>query len=465
MRRIPPIASILLLALSSLWTGGCSHRSTNSPTPVAGDPPRLIEPSPELGRHRAVATGALLEDPDPNGAALRWSAKLGSEAYGGPTLAGDVVVVGTNNANPRAAEPTGDSGILMAFRRSDGEFLWQRSHAKLESGRINDWPLQGVGSTPAWGGDLLYYLSNRAEVIALDLESREPRWTYDLMAELEVFPHHLASSSPLILGDLLLVMTGNGVDESGRPPHPEAPSFAAFDRHSGELMWSSALPAAGILDGQWASPSYGVAGGRPQVIFPAGDGWIYSLSPVDGALLWKFDANSHLAEGEPKENLIASAVFYRDRVYAAVGHDPELGPGRGQLWAIDATGEGDVTSEGAVWSYAAKDFSVVLGTPAVADGRLYVADLNGFVHALDVDTGDRLWTYDTFAAIWASPLHADGKLYVGDEDGDLAVLDGATGEVLAEPNLGDSIYADPIAADGVLYVATRSRLHAFSSTD
>ena len=32
----------------------------------------------------------------------------------------------------------------MAFRESDGEFLWQQTHEKLSSGRANDWPYQGV---------------------------------------------------------------------------------------------------------------------------------------------------------------------------------------------------------------------------------------------------------------------------------------------------------------------------------
>ena len=42
----------------------------------------------------------------------------------------------------------GDRGVLKAFRESNGEFLWQHTHAKLESGRANDWPFQGVASSP-----------------------------------------------------------------------------------------------------------------------------------------------------------------------------------------------------------------------------------------------------------------------------------------------------------------------------
>ena len=58
----------------------------------------------------------------------------------------------------------------MAFDATDGEFLWQAAHAKLPAGRVNDWPLQGICSTPAVEGDRVYYVSNRAEVVAADTE-------------------------------------------------------------------------------------------------------------------------------------------------------------------------------------------------------------------------------------------------------------------------------------------------------
>ena len=58
----------------------------------------------------------------------------------------------------------------MAFRESDGEFMWQQTHAKLESGRANDWPFQGVASSPLVEGEKLYYVSNRGVVWCLDIK-------------------------------------------------------------------------------------------------------------------------------------------------------------------------------------------------------------------------------------------------------------------------------------------------------
>ncbi|HNL66801.1 MAG TPA: hypothetical protein PKL81_16995, partial [Ferruginibacter sp.] len=39
---------------------------------------------------------------------------------------------------------------------------------KLAAGRVNDWPFQGVCSSPLVEGEILYYVTNRCEIVALD---------------------------------------------------------------------------------------------------------------------------------------------------------------------------------------------------------------------------------------------------------------------------------------------------------
>lgn len=56
---------------------------------------------------------------------VRWSAKLGTESYGNPTVAGGRVFVGTNNGSPRDPRITGDRSVVMCFDDATGEFLWQ----------------------------------------------------------------------------------------------------------------------------------------------------------------------------------------------------------------------------------------------------------------------------------------------------------------------------------------------------
>ena len=420
---------------------------------------------------------------------IKWRASLGSQTYAGPILIGGKVFVGTNNQGLRNPKLTGDRGVIMAFRESDGEFLWQSTHTKLPSGRVNDWPQQGVCSAPFIEGEKLYYVSNRCEVVCIDTEGfldgendgpfteetdasgidGDIIWIYDMMDELDVFPHNLATCSPVGAGDLLFVITSNGVDEGHiHIPSPFAPSFIALNKKTGELIWEDASPGENILHGQWSNPAYGVIAGKPQVIMPGGDGWIYSLEPETGKLIWKFDCNPkdsvwELGGRGTRNSIISTPVIYADRVYVGVGQDPEHGEGVGHLWAIDATGEGDVTESNAVWHFGNQDYNRTMSTVAIEGDLLYTADLSGFVYCLNAHTGEHYWTYDTFAAIWGSPFVADGKVYIGDEDGDVAILKaGKQMELIFEVNMGSAVYTTPVAKDGVLYIASRNVLFAIS---
>lgn len=404
-----------------------------------------------------------------SGLNVKWSQPVGSQAYAGPVVLDGQIYVGTNNEGLRDPNLTGDRGVVMAFNTSNGEFLWQVTHTKLPAGRVNDWPLQGVCSTPFVGNDRVYYLSNQAHVVALDTAG-DLVWSFDLINELDAFPHNLATSSPLVVGDILFASTGNGVDEGHvQIPSPFGSSFVALDINTGELIWDSILPGENILHGTWTNPAYGVIGGQPQVIFPGGDGWLYSFVPETGELIWKFDLNPKdsvwaLGSRGTRNNVLATPVIYQDKVFVGVGQDPEHGEAPGNFWAIDATGSGDVTTTHSVWHIGGDQIGRTMSTVAISDGIIYIADLSGFLYAHDLQTGERLWTYDAFAAIWGSPFVADGKVYIGDEDGDVAILrHGRELEELGEYHMGAAVYTTPVAQNGVLYILTRNRLYALES--
>ncbi len=423
-----------------------------------------------------------------SGKGIKWSVPLGSETYGGPVAASGKVCVGTNNEGLRIPQLSGDKSVVICFDSRGGEFLWQATHDKLEQGRDVDWPLQGVCSTPLIEEGRLYYVNNRAELVCLDAEGfrdgendgpfksevRSGRfdadviWKLDMLADLKVVPHNQALSSPLSVGNLLFVGTSNGIDgDHRRVPSPQAPSFLAVDKRSGKVVWQDGSPGDRILDGQWSNPAYGVVKGVPQVVFAGGDGWVYSFRPQDGQLIWKFDASRDPESAQPpakRTNIIATPVIHGGRVYLGIGNDPETGDGPGRLWAIDASGQGDISANGAVWSRGGDDFRLTLSTVAIHNGLLYASDLAGFFYCLDAETGKEHWSYDAFAAVWGSPLVADGKVYLADEDGDVAVLQAGTEKkLLGEYNMGGAILSSPAAEDGVLYIATRDRLFAITN--
>ena len=93
-------------------------------------------------------------------------------------VSGGQVFLGTNNEGLRDPKQGGDRGVVMSFDEKTGEFLWQITHEKLSAGRVNDWPFQGVASSPLIEGDRLYYVSNRAELVCADTKGfRDERTT------------------------------------------------------------------------------------------------------------------------------------------------------------------------------------------------------------------------------------------------------------------------------------------------
>ncbi len=404
-----------------------------------------------------------------DGTNIKWQAKLGSQSYGNPVIANGKVYVGTNNgAGHLKRYPSNvDLGCLLCFDEKTGKFLWQHSSPKLPTGRVHDWPLQGICCSPIVDGDRLWFVTSRGEVRCLDTEgfldnendgsyTAEPNenkdeadvlWVFDMMAKLGVSQHNMCSCSVALFGETLLVNTSNGLDESHiNLPAPNAPSFIALDRNTGELLWTDQSPGKNILHGQWSSPTIGTFNGQAQAIFAGGDGWVYSFDPAgDGngnpKLLWKLDGNPKdskwiLGGRGTRNNIIATPVIYDGLVYVSVGQDPEHGEGPGHVWCIDPNKTGDVSStlakdasgnviehrrlqavdleagekieanpnSAVVWHYAAVDTNKngkfdfeetmhrTIGTAAIKDDLLFISDFSGLFHCLDAKKVDESTT-------------------------------------------------------------------------
>ena len=415
---------------------------------------------------------------------VRWVSDLGSQTYGNTTVAGGKVYVGTNNELLRDKQQAGDRGVVMAFDQKTGEFLWQITHEKVAAGRVNDWPFQGVASSPLVEGERIYYVSNRGEVMCLDTEGFRDNqndgpftdekftsqtdadiiWRFDMMEEVGAFPHNLSNSSPVSHGNLIYVMTSNGQDESHvNVPSPKAPAIIALDKNTGKLVWEDNSVFDKILHGQWSSPAVGTIGGVVQVVNAQGDGWIRGYEAETGKKLWEFDTNPKDSVWPKTRNeVISTPVIVGDVVYISNGQDPEHGEGVGHAYAIDATKRGDITKSGQIWHY--DKIRRTVSTPAVHEGLIYWPDFSGFLHCLDAKTGQNYWTHDMFAAIWGSPLVADGKVYLGDEDGDIVVLQpGKTLKVINEMNMGSSVYSSPVAVNGTIFISSRNQLFALGA--
>ena len=213
------VVYVLLSAVALLFS---FRRVPTTGEVQAAEPERALFGSYPTRNMVSEETGLPTKWDVKTGMNVKWSQASGSQSYAGPVVADGKVFIGTNNEGDRNPKIKGDKGVVMAFRATDGQFLWQMATDKLPSGRVNDWPQQGVCSTPFVEGKRLWYTSNQAHIVCLSTDGLKDGknegitteknkgetdadviWEFDLMGELDVFPHNLAASSPMVVGDIV----------------------------------------------------------------------------------------------------------------------------------------------------------------------------------------------------------------------------------------------------------------------
>lgn len=445
---------------------------------------------------------------------VKWVARLGQTSYGTPVVAGGRVFVGTNNGSPRDPQIEGDRGVLMCFDERTGQFLWQLNLPKLEWIKWADWAQIGITSSPTVDGDGAYLVTNRGEVVCLDVdgqadgndgpfldegrlmagEGQPPRqvgaqdadilWLFDMPRQLQAEAHNAYNCSVLRRGDLLYLNTSNGVEWTHTfVVHPEAPSVIALDKRTGRLVARDDFGIGlDITHGQWSSIAAGRVGDKTLGFFGAGNGVLYAFELLPPEAIgetvlplrpvWTFhghplaqtqdrvppdhqhDSTSYQVTGMP--------VFHRDRIYVAFTQEPYHRMKLGWLVCVDASGTGDVTRTAKRWSY--DQIGSSSSTVAIADGLVYAAGFDGRLHCLDAETGQVYWVQDLEGPLAASPLVADGKIYVGTDRQRFSILAaGKEPKVLSTVKMDGRISATAVAANGVLYVTTWKNLYAIQA--
>ena len=153
--------------------------------------------------------------------------------------------------------------------------------------------------------------------------------------------------------------------------------------------------------------------------------------------------------------IIGTPVFYKNRIYVAIGRDAAMGRGRGALHCIDATKTGDVTGSARIWTY--QDIDWTSSTVSIVDGLVYLADTAGRLHCLDAETARRYWVHNTkTSCLLGSTLVADGKVYLPTPKGLFVLAAGKQKKLLGRISVGAPIYSTPVAANGTLYVVSHN---------
>lgn len=137
----------------------------------------------------------------------------------------------------------------------------------------------------------------------------------------------------------------------------------------------------------------------------------------------------------------------------------------------------DSSSEGSAGAATTWRFETggAASSPVLADGVVYVASRDGHLYALEEDTGEEVWRFDSGEAIAvnASSVISGDTVYTGNDAGTLFALDRHTGELMWEADTNSRIGTSAAIYDGIVIMATASAgaedeevgIHAFNAAD
>ncbi|MDY6817955.1 MAG: PQQ-binding-like beta-propeller repeat protein [Halobacteriales archaeon] len=98
----------------------------------------------------------------------------------------------------------------------------------------------------------------------------------------------------------------------------------------------------------------------------------------------------------------------------------------------------------------------LFSSPAIAEDTLYIGSTNGGVYAIERTTGAVRWTVQTNGSVLSSPAIVNDTVYIGSSDGRLYALDAETGQPRWNHSTGAVIYSSPAVAKGRVFVGNQA---------
>ncbi len=322
-----------------------------------------------------------------------------------------------------------DGQGYLFCRDMEGKLLWDMHYG-------TEWKKSypGARSTPTVVGEQLYLLSGTGILTAVNALTGDLLWSHDLVEE---YDGRLVrwgyAESVLIDGDRLYATPGG-----------KKHNIMAFNRHNGEVIWSS---AANGEKSAYCSPMIAEHNGHRLLITMMGKS-IVALELETGKLIWTY---KHKTDWDINPN----TPFYKDgKLYCVSGY------GTGGV-LLELSEDGRSIAE--IWRNETLDSQ--MDGFVVVDGMIFGASHNkpGF-HCLDWQTGEELYGGPGIGK--GNIITADGMLYFYSDRGDVGLIKPAADAfrlVSSFPiTLGeDQHWAHLMIHQGVLYVRHGDILMAF----
>ena len=407
--------------------------------------------------------------------AALWTADFPGQSA--PVIAqGKLYIMGYQGEGPELQEG------VACFDAETGKKLWQHLFNDFLSDVIY---LRYANSCPAIDPETgNVYIQNSSGIFACFSGDGKLIWQHSMMEEFGrmTFPNN-RTASPLLDRDLVIT---RGITSAWGAHGPPGDRFYAFDKKTGELVWSSApgdLPQDNTFSHPWLSFYKGM-----RVLYSAaGDSSLLCLNARTGEPLWR----TPVAKAGAKGGINAAVVEYAGSII--VTHESEnIDTSEvGRMAAFKIPAEVSPPSPQAPQVFATKDLEqwrnpvgALASSPVLVGDRIYQVSGTGDLVAINAKDGKILWKKKLgIEQRQSSPFYADGKLYVAmyiaaaqageaqegttrsetGGDGELFVIKpGDTdAEILSRTILTGKCYGSPIGYNGKVYMQTEKKLYCF----
>jgi outer membrane protein assembly factor BamB len=347
-----------------------------------------------------------------------WSAALGQSPAGPPLVAGDLLLVPTQEPGPSSQHAT-----LHALSLVDGAPRWQHPFeralvsglAAVQTSEVSEtsevWALVSTTSTDLLRGE--------GALVALDAAGEE-RWRWAPGVQRVSAPALVRSNDFSRFGKRAteVATTNVGRDQVDAVcVTADARTLAVLDLATGEERARIELEASASL----SAPA--LAG--DVVIVPCRGPHLLAMG-LDGEARWHFTVEGGLDSWLDKTPVVVGeylfAVLSTGAVLALRMSDGT------QAWRVGVGPAGKPPS------------------PPATDGELLFVGARDGLHALDLADGCEVWAFPTPRRVTAAPVVAGGVVYVTCHDHHLYALDAASGQELWRHELGRRIEVSPALA-------------------
>lgn len=260
----------------------------------------------------------------------------------------------------------------------------------------------------------------------------------------------------------------------------------ALDVESGDELWAFPDESDREIGPFYATP---LLENETVVVGGFGDGKLYTLSQSDGGQNWAVETDASIVEGAVSTNGKVVVGNNEGEVYlidTETQQEQMILQAKKPIWAVPLVDEVngriyiaamdhrlyavDLESGEQLWSFKAG--GALAGTPALDDGVLYLGALDSNLYAIDAETGQKLGRFKADGWVWGGPLVDEGTVYVGDMSGKVYAVyldsqeEGWTFEERWTFEAEGGVRVTPLLVDGMLYFGTRKgKVYAISAAN